>query len=99
MPKQFLSSECETLPILGQYLIVIRFEFKFPNFSACLAELSEQHCYFVMSIFLFCFNRSEDENSDDDRISRHRRIHEPEVLSDGERDSDEDKDRDEDMER
>ena len=25
-----------------------------------------------------------DENSDDDRISRHRRIHEPEVLSDGE---------------
>jgi len=34
---------------------------------------------------------SDEEDAEDDRMSRHRRIHEPEVLSDGEDDEDDDK--------
>ncbi len=48
--------------------------------------------------FYLC--RSDDDSEEDDRLTRHRRIHEPEVLSDGDRaGSDDDKDRDDDMER
>ena len=37
-----------------------------------------------------------DEDAEDDRMSRHRRIHEPEVLSDGEEDEDDDKEAEDD---
>ena len=47
------------------------------------------------------FRSEEDEKSEDeDRLSRHRRIHQPEVLSDGEKESDDDdRSKDDDMER
>ena len=61
-------------------------------------QQSKQHCSnlerllynSLATFFNFLYIGSDDEAEEDDRLSRHRRIHEPEVLSEGDEEQEDD---------
>ena len=82
----------------------------FISYSELILKISSNQCFSVVLLGCILFTTSnknnkneagveddvEDEDAEDDRMSRHRRIHEPEVLSDGEEDEDDDKEAEDD---